>query len=229
MKKFLILVTLLVIPSLAYLYLQTGKNNFKTLEIFGPKEPVAKTVDGRTVVDTVYHSVGGFSLLDEDSNVVTQDIFKNKIHVANFIFTTCQTICPKMSNEMIRIQSAYKDDPDVVIVSYTVNPEYDTPSILKEYASKHYAIKNKWYFLTGDKKTIYDLARNSYFLVAGEGDGGPDDFIHSEMFTLIDKEGRIRGAVDKKGNVQTYDGTNVLDVQRLIEDVAVLKREYLKK
>ncbi|HQF28997.1 MAG TPA: SCO family protein, partial [Bacteroidia bacterium] len=136
MKKFLILVTLLVIPSLAYLYLQTGKNNFKTLEIFGPKEPVAKTVDGKTVVDTVYHSIGGFSLLDQDSNVVTQDIFKDKIHVANFIFTTCQTICPKMSNEMIRVQSAFKDDPDVVIVSYTVNPEYDTPSILKDYAAK---------------------------------------------------------------------------------------------
>ena len=134
-----------------------------------------------------------------------------------------------MSNEMIRVQSAFKNDPDVKIISYTVNPEYDTPSILKVYADKHYAIKDQWYFLTGDKKVIYDLARNSYFLVATEGDGGPDDFIHSEMFVLIDKEGRIRGSLDKRGNIQTYDGTNTLDVKRLIEDIEVLKREYTLK
>lgn len=209
--------------------MKTGKNNFKSLEIFGPIEPIEKTVNGKTVIDTVYHSIGGFSLLDQDSNIVTQDIVKGKIHVANFFFTTCKTICPKMSNEMIRVQTAYKDDPDVKIISYTVNPEYDTPSILKKYANQHYAIKDKWYFLTGDKKVIYDLARSSYFLVASEGDGGPDDFIHSEMFVLIDKEGRIRGSLDKKGNVQTYDGTNILDVKRLIEDIDVLKREYAEK
>lgn len=229
MKKVILLVVLLVIPSLAYLYMKTGKNNFKSLEIFGPIEPIEKTVNGKTVIDTVYHSIGGFSLLDQDSNIVTQDIVKGKIHVANFFFTTCKTICPKMSNEMIRVQTAYKDDPDVKIISYTVNPEYDTPSILKKYANQHYAIKDKWYFLTGDKKVIYDLARSSYFLVASEGDGGPDDFIHSEMFVLIDKEGRIRGSLDKKGNVQTYDGTNILDVKRLIEDIDVLKREYAEK
>jgi protein SCO1/2 len=209
--------------------MKTGKNNFKSLEIFGPIEPIEKTVDGKTVIDTVYHAIGGFSLLDQDSNVVTQDIVKGKIHVANFFFTTCKTICPKMSNEMIRVQSAFKDDPNVKIISYTVDPEYDTPSILKKYANQHYAIKDKWYFLTGDKKVIYDLARNSYFLVASEGDGGPDDFIHSEMFVLIDKEGRIRGSLDKRGNVQTYDGTNVLDVKRLIEDISVLEYEYANK
>jgi protein SCO1/2 len=228
-KKVVLLVVLLVIPSLAYLYMKTGKNNFKSLEIFGPIEPIEKTVDGKTVIDTVYHSINGFSLLDQDSNVVTESIVKGKIHVANFFFTTCKTICPKMSNEMIRVQSAFKNDPDVKIISYTVNPEYDTPSILKVYADKHYAIKDQWYFLTGDKKVIYDLARNSYFLVATEGDGGPDDFIHSEMFVLIDKEGRIRGSLDKRGNIQTYDGTNTLDVKRLIEDIEVLKREYTLK
>lgn len=208
--------------------MQTGKNSFKPLEILGPIEIQPKTVDGRQVNDTVYHTIGGFSLLDQDSNEISDAIFKGKIHVANFFFTTCGTICPKMSTEMMRVQHAFEKDTNVVIFSYTVDPEHDTPLVLKEYASQHKAIKNKWYFLTGDKKTIYDLARNSYYLVAGEGDGGPEDFIHSEMFTLIDKEGRIRGGRDKKGNMLTYDGTNILDVNRLIEDIAVLKLEYAK-
>ena len=229
MKKFWILFGLLVIPSIAYIYLQTGKNSFKPLEVLGPIEIKSKTVDGRQVNDTVYHTISGFSLFNQDSVVVTESIFKNKIHIANFIFTTCGTICPKMSNEMMRVQHAFEKDTDVVIVSYTVDPEHDTPSVLKEYALNHKAINNKWFFLTGDKKTIYDLARNSYYLVAGEGDGGQEDFIHSEMFTLIDKQGRIRGGKDKKGVLLTYDGTNILDVNRLIEDVNMLKLEYTKQ
>ena len=229
MKKFWILFGLLVIPSIAYIYLQTGKNSFKPLEVLGPIEIQSKTVDGRQVNDTVYHTISGFSLLNQDSVVVTESIFKNKIHIANFIFTTCGTICPKMSNEMMRVQHAFEKDTDVVIVSYTVDPEHDTPSVLKEYALNHKAIANKWFFLTGDKKTIYDLARNSYYLVAGEGDGGQEDFIHSQMFTLIDKQGRIRGGKDKKGVLLTYDGTNILDVNRLIEDVNMLKLEYTKQ
>ena len=229
MKKFWILFGLLALPSIAYLYLQTGKNNFKSLEILGPREITTKTVDGRQVNDTVYHTISGFSLLDQDSNLVNESIFKGKIHVANFMFTTCGTICPKMSNEMMRVQHAFEKDTDVVIVSYTVNPEHDLPSVLKIYAQQHHAIPHKWFFLTGDKKTIYDLARTDYFLPVGAGNGGPDDFIHSEMFTLIDKEGRMRGGKDKKGNIQTYDGTNILDVNRLIEDIDVLKLEYTKQ
>ncbi|MFN5346138.1 MAG: SCO family protein [Bacteroidota bacterium] len=229
MKKFWILFGLLAIPSIAYLYLQTGKNNFKSLEILGPVDIQSKTVDGNQINDTVYHNISGFSLLDQDSSQVTEKIFKGKIHIASFFFTTCGTICPKMSNQMMRVQHAFEKDTNVVIVSYTVDPEHDTPSVLKEYALKHMAIQNKWFLLTGDKKTIYDLARNSYLLNAGQGDGGPDDFIHSEMFVLVDKEGRIRGGKDKKGNILTYDGTNILDVNRLLEDVNVLNLEYVKQ
>jgi protein SCO1/2 len=228
-KKFWILFGLLAIPSIAYLYLQTGKNNFKSLEILGPVDIQSKTVDGNQINDTVYHTISGFSLLDQDSSQVTEKIFKGKIHIASFFFTTCGTICPKMSNQMMRVQHAFEKDTNVVIVSYTVDPEHDTPSVLKEYALKHMAIQNKWFLLTGDKKTIYDLARNSYLLNAGQGDGGPDDFIHSEMFVLVDKEGRIRGGKDKKGNILTYDGTNILDVNRLLEDVNVLNLEYVKQ
>lgn len=228
MKKFWILFGLLVIPSIAYIYLQTGKNSFKPLEILGPREIQSKIVDGRQVNDTVYHTISGFSLLSQDSSQVSDSIFRGKIHIADFFFTTCGTICPKMSNEMMRVQHAFEKDSDVVIVSYTVDPTHDIPSILKEYADKHKAIKNKWFFLTGNKKTIYDLGRNSYLLAVGDGDGGADDFLHSEMFVLVDKEGRIRGGKDKRGNMLTYDGTNILDVNRLIEDIAVLKLEYAK-
>lgn len=154
MKKFWILFGLLVIPSIAYIYLQTGKNSFKPLEILGPREIQSKIVDGRQVNDTVYHTISGFSLLSQDSSQVSDSIFRGKIHIADFFFTTCGTICPKMSNEMMRVQHAFEKDSDVVIVSYTVDPTHDIPSILKEYADKHKAIKNKWFFLTGNKNNL---------------------------------------------------------------------------
>lgn len=117
---------------------------------------------------------------------------------------------------MMRVQFAYKDDPEVMIFSHTVNPEEDSPSVLKAYAAKHNAIEGKWYFLTGDKKALYDMARNSYYITAMPGDGGPDDFIHSEQFVLVDKHKRIRGF---------YDGTDYNEVSRLIDEIKVLKKE----
>lgn len=217
MKKIGILVLVLFIPSVLYLWLQTGKNNFRKLEIFGPKEPVEKTVDGKIVVDTLYHTVGGFTLLDTDSNQVTGKIAEGKISVVDFFFSTCRTICPKMTNQLMRVQHNYKDDPDVVILSFTVDPYNDTPSTLKAYAEKHKAIKGKWYFLTGEKQVIYDLAKQSYFLTAMEGNGGDDAFLHSEQVLLIDKEKRIRGM---------YDGTDHFEIKKLIEDIAALENEY---
>ena len=217
MKKIGILVLVLFIPSVLYLWLQTGRNNFRKLEIFGPKEPIEKTVNGKIVVDTLYHTVGGFSLLDTDSNRVTEKIADGKITVVDFFFSTCRTICPKMSNQLMRVQHNYKDDQEVMILSFTVDPQTDTPSRLKAYAEKHNAIKGKWYFLTGEKQVIYDLAKTSYFLTAMEGNGGEDAFLHSEQVVLIDKEKRIRGM---------YDGTDHFEVKRLIEDIAALENEY---
>ena len=217
MKKIGILVLVLFIPSVLYLWLQTGKNNFKKLEIFGPKEPIEKTVNGKIVVDTLYHTVGGFSLLDTDSNQVTEKITEGKISVVDFFFSTCRTVCPKMTNQLMRVQHNYKEDKDVVILSFTVDPLNDTPSRLKAYAAKHNAVKGMWYFLTGEKQAIYDLAKTSYFLTAMEGNGGEDAFLHSEQVVLVDKEKRIRGM---------YDGTDPFEVKRLIEDIAALKNEY---
>ncbi len=216
MKKFLILTAILVIPGVAYLFVKSGKNNYTHLEIFGPKEPVENTVAGKTKVDTVYHTIGDFTFIDQDSNTVNQSIVKDKIYIADYFFTSCKSICPKMSDQFMRVQFAYKDDPQVMILSHTVNPEDDSPSVLNAYAKKHNAIKGKWYFLTGDKKELYDLARNSYFVTAMSGDGGPDDFIHSEQLVLVDKQKRIRGF---------YDGTDYNDVTRLIDEIKVLKKE----
>ncbi len=218
MKKFAILALILIVPSVFYLVLRTGENKYEKLEIFGPKEPVRKMVKGKEVVDTLYHTVGGFSLYDTDSNLVTEKITDNKIYVVDFFFSTCKTICPKMSNQLMRVQHNFKKDDDVRILSFTVDPVNDTPSRLKEYARKHNAIAGKWYFLTGDKDQIYKLARNSYFLNALEGNGGEDAFLHSEQFLLIDKEKRIRGI---------YDGTNHFEVKKLIEDIATLQKAYL--
>lgn len=217
MKKIVILALILIVPSVAYLLLQTGKNNFRSLEIYGPKEPVLKTVDGKTVSDTVYHTVKGFSLLDSDSNLVTEKIAEGKICVVDFFFSTCQTICPKMSNQLMRVQHEFRNDSDVVILSFTVDPLNDTPSRLKAYAEKHRAIRGKWYFLTGDKAQIYELARSSYFLNAMEAEGGADAFLHSEQFMLIDREHRIRGM---------YDGTEHFEVKKLMEDIGTLRYEY---
>lgn len=205
-----------MIPGVAYLLICTGNNNYSRLEIFGPKEPITKTIDGKSAIDTAYHLVGDFSFIDQDSNVVNQSIIKDKIYVADYFFTTCKTICPQMSNLMMRVQYAYKDDPEVMILSHTVNPEDDSPTVLRAYAAKHNAIKGKWYFLTGDKKALYDMARNSYYITALPGDGGADDFIHSEQFVLVDKQKRIRGF---------YDGTDYNEVTRLIDEIKVLEKE----
>lgn len=216
MKKGLILFAILALPSIAYLLLRTGTNKYKSLEIYGPKEPVSKTVNGKIVVDTIYHSVGGFSLLSSDSVVVTEKVTEGKIFVVDFFFTTCKTICPKMADQLVRVQNQYEKDSNVVILSHTVDPTYDSNSVLKQYAESHKAIPGKWYFLTGDKKTIYDLARNNYFISATEGDGGVGDFIHSEQLVLVDSKKHIRGF---------YDGTDYRDVQRLMDEIRVLELE----
>jgi len=215
-KKGLILFAILALPSIAYLLLRTGTNKYKSLEIYGPKEPVSKTVNGKIVVDTIYHSVGGFSLLSSDSVVVTEKVTEGKIFVVDFFFTTCKTICPKMADQLVRVQNQYEKDSNVVILSHTVDPTYDSNSVLKQYAESHKAIPGKWYFLTGDKKTIYDLARNNYFISATEGDGGVGDFIHSEQLVLVDSKKHIRGF---------YDGTDYRDVQRLMDEIRVLELE----
>lgn len=217
-KRILIICSILILPCVFYLWLITGKNKYTSIDILGPKEVASTYTNG--VPDTVYHTVGEFSLTDQYGQIVTNKTFKNKIYVADFFFATCKTICPKMTLELTRVQEKFEINDDVLIISHTVNPEHDNVQVLSEYSKKYRAKQNKWFFVTGDKKQIYDLARNSYFITAMQGNGGADDFIHSEKVVLIDKDKRIRGY---------YDGTDQSEMSKLIDDIQVLKLEYRDK
>ena len=166
--------------------------------------------------DTLYHHIAPFQFVDQDSTLVTNETFRNKIYVADFFFTTCRTICPIMKSQMLRVYQAVEHDDDVLILSHTIDPEYDTVGLLLEYSRRLGVESRKWHFVTGVKDSIYKIAQTSYFATALEDKSEPDGFIHSGAFLLIDKRGRIRGK---------YDGTIEADVNQLIKDIARLKRE----
>ena len=166
---------------------------------------------------TKNHRIADFSLTNQDGETFNSKNLEGKFYVTDFFFTTCPTICPDMSSQLQRVQKKYSNLDDFLIISHTVQPEIDSPEVLKEYAELYEADTKRWIFLTGDKKTIYDLARKSYFAAVTEGDGGVDDFIHTENFVLVDKEKRIRGF---------YDGTSAKSVDQLIVDIEILAQEY---
>ena len=211
-KKILVIRFLLSFPSVFYVIFTTGKHNFIHVPYFGEKELAA---NGK---DTIYHSIPSFSFINQDGKIITDKDYDGKIYVANYFFTTCKSICPKMTGELQRVQDKFAYTNGLVqILSHTVNPENDSVPVLKAYADMVHADTKMWNFVTGDKKQLYDIARNGYLLNALEGDGGPDDFIHSELFILIDKEKHIRGI---------YDGTNIKAVSDLLDDVKTLIAEY---
>jgi protein SCO1 len=181
------------------------------LPIFGEREVVGN--------DTVFHKIGPFGFVDQDSALVTNETFKDKIYVADFFFTSCRTICPIMKTQMLRVYDSIKNDADVLILSHTIDPEYDTVGLLRDFASRLGVESKKWHFVTGEKDSIYNIAQKSYFATAMEDRSEPDGFIHSGAFLLIDKQQRIRGK---------YDGTKEEDVNRLMADIARLKKEYEK-
>lgn len=189
----------------------------RKLPIYNPSELNPLVVDESVRDVSSNHHIAPFSLLNQNGEEVTEQDFENKIYVADFFFTTCQSICPKMSGQMQRLSEEFATDDELKFLSHTVYPEIDSVPLLHSYAEQYGAQPEKWVLVTGDKKQIYDLARKSYFAVTTEGDGGETDFIHTENFVLVDKEKRIRGF---------YDGTNPLEIDQLIEDIAILKNEY---
>jgi protein SCO1/2 len=168
--------------------------------------------------DTVYHTIADFKFLDQDSAVVTGDTFKDKIYVADFFFTSCRTICPIMKTQMLRVYDSIENDADVLLLSHTIDPEYDTVGRLHDFAERLGVKSNKWHFVTGAKDSIYNIAQTSYFATAMQDTAEPDGFIHSGAFLLIDKKKRIRGK---------YDGTKEEDVNRLLGDIRKLEQEKL--
>lgn len=232
-RKAGILLATLLVPALLYLFLRFGTQNHYVLPRYLPKldstkgEPLMGTValpDGREVTDTVYNHIPPFKLIDQNGKTVDQSIVKNKIYVADFFFTRCGTICPRIASQLTRVQDIFRNNPSIVFLSHTVDPEHDRPAQLKAYADKYEAIPGKWYFLTGNKADIYDLAMHGYYLPtvdAGVKGGKPDEtFIHSEKLVLVDREGIVRGF---------YDGTDKKDVDRLILEIRVLLDIYSKE
>jgi protein SCO1/2 len=211
----IILLFILTFPSVLYVILATGETNFIRLPYIGERELAA---NGK---DTIYHSVQPFSFINQDGKTITDKDYDGKIYVADYFFTTCQTICPKMATELLRVQEKFAYTNGLVqILSHTVNPENDSVPVLKSYSEMIHADNSMWNFVTGDKKQLYDMARYSYLVNAMEGNGGPDDFIHSELFVLVDKEKHIRGI---------YDGTDIKAVNDLLDDIKVLIAEYAIK
>jgi len=189
----------------------------KVLPIYQPAQVTQDLVDENIQHVKRNHKIADFSLVNQNGDTITQEDYRDKIYVADFFFTTCQSICPIMTKNMYRVQKEFMTDNEVMLLSHSVIPEIDTVAQLKRYAEEKKVNSTKWNLVTGDKKQIYELARKSYLAVKEDGDGGPFDMIHTENFMLIDRERRIRGF---------YDGTVEADIDQLIQDIEDLKKSY---
>ena len=213
-KLFAIVLSILsaIIISIIYSILKPNR----VLPVYNPEQIDVSLVDSTIQEVRKYHTIADFSLQNQNGETVTQQDYRDKIYVADFFFTTCQTICPIMTDHMLQIQEALRDDQEVLLLSHTVIPKTDTVAQLKRYANKKGVWDEKWNLVTGEKKELYDLARKSYLVAKNDGDGGPYDMIHTENFVLVDKKRRIRGF---------YDGTNAAAIQELLADIKVLQSE----
>ena len=185
----------------------------KELPIYNPSDFKPELVDKSLRNTSKYHTVADFELINQNGKIVTQDDYRDKIYVVDFFFTRCQTICPIMTDNMGEIQSKFKNNKELLLLSLSVTPELDSVSVLRKYANDKGVIDSKWNITTGDKKHIYELARKSYFAVVTRGDGDLQDFIHTPNFILVDKKKQIRGI---------YDGTDDNEIVQLIKDIETL-------
>lgn len=197
---------------LIFLLSGCGREKVQPLPIYGERELAGN--------DTIYHTIGNFRFINQDSQIVTDKTFRDKIYVSDFFFTSCRTICPIMKTQMLRVYDSIKNDPDVLILSHTIDPRHDTVALLRDFAERLGVESSKWHFVTGNKDSIYRIAQTGYFATAMEDSTEPDGFIHSGAFLLIDRQARIRGK---------YDGTKEAEVDRLLGDIARLKSEYEKR
>ena len=212
MKKIAILGGLIALPALIFITMKyTGKNYYQL-------EPVElPVVSGCEQSNLEEHQVPPFSLLTQDSTVITEKDFEDKVYVAGFFFSTCPTTCVQMTSEILRLQDYFEDNEQIKVVFHSVNPAYDTPSILKDYAINYGINTDFWKLVTGEKKEIYDIAKCGYYVVARSDDSNPTGLIHTEKVVLIDKEKNIRGY---------YNATKREDIDRLILEIQVLLQEY---
>jgi protein SCO1/2 len=216
-KKFAIVFLIISIVILSIIY--NKLNVYQPLPVYQPAMVSTELVDSTIQYQKKYHKIADFSLINQNGKIITQADYKDKIYVADFFFTTCQTICPIMTTNMATIQKEIINDNDVMLLSHSVTPQIDDVAQLKKYAIEKGVEDKKWNLVTGDKKQIYELARKSYLAVKTVGNGDEYDMIHTENFMLIDKKRQIRGF---------YDGTSKEDIERLLEDIKILKNEPIK-
>ncbi len=210
-KRNLFVLLLLFLGIFSAIYVLTKPK--KILPVYNPRDINPELVDS-TIQHLGYnHKIDTFSFKNQNGKTITEKDYEGKIYVADFFFTTCPTICPKMTDNMVWLQDKIKANKKVKLLSFSVTPDIDSVSVLKEYALKKGVIDEKWNLLTGDKKAIYYLARKSFLAVKT---GKPEelyDMVHTENFILVDENNRIRGF---------YDGTNLEEVKQLLEDINYL-------
>jgi protein SCO1/2 len=202
--------TLLVFSIIVIFLFYTALKPTKTLPIYNPSDVNPELVDTTIQYISKYHTISDFSFTNQNGKTITQKDYEGKVYVADFFFTTCKSICPKMTTNLVDVQKAFLHNPKVKLLSFTVMPDIDSVSVLKEYAKINGVVDSKWNLVTGDKKAIYSMARKSFLAVK---QGKPDelyDMVHTENFVLVDSKKRVRGF---------YDGTKKEEIQRLIEDI----------
>ena len=198
---------------LAVVFISCDLDSKKQLPIYNPMDFNSKLVDKSVRNINRNHTVSDFNLINQNGVSVTSKEYENKIYVVDFFFTTCQSICPIMTNNMLKIQSEFINNDDIMLLSISVTPEIDNIKVLKDYTIEKGINDSKWNITNGSKKHIYDLARKSYFAVVDQGDGSIQDFIHTPNFILVDTKNQIRGI---------YDGTTESEISRLIKDINIL-------
>ena len=198
-----------LIPIFLLIWACDGEKGSESLPIYG------NTVYNEA--DTIYHKIEDFVLLDQDSTIITNASMSDKGYVADFFFTSCPTICPKMKAQMLRVYERFEGNEEVGILSHTIDPSYDTIPLLNDYAARLGVSSKQWKFLWGYQDEIYDLAEGSYMSIADEDSNAPGGYVHSGAFLLVDKERRIRGI---------YDGTVADQVDILMSDIDKLLKEY---
>lgn len=212
-KYYLFLGTLLLLIFISIFVLTKPR---KTLPIYNPRDVNPELVDS-TVQHLGYnHKIADFAFTNQNGKIISQKDYEGKIYIADFFFTTCPTICPKMTDNMVWLQNEIKNNEKVKLLSFSVTPDIDSVPVLKKYAEEKGVLDSKWNLLTGDKKDIYYLARKSFLVVKT---GSPEemyDMVHTENFVLVDQKNRIRGF---------YDGTNLEEVKQLLEDINFLCQE----
>ncbi len=167
--------------------------------------------------DTLYHTIQAFEFINQHGELVNEDTFADKVYVCDFIFTSCPSICPLMSQQMQRVQQVFQREDELLFLSHTVDPERDSVETLKQYAEAYQAQTGKWHLVTGKKEALYHMGIKNYLVSVDEDQNVPEGFLHSAAFVLVDKEKHIRGM---------YNGTEKEDVDRLIQDIRILLREY---